>query len=118
MSTRLVGNLGEDRAVLYIQQQFGWKIIDRNLHKRFGEIDILAESKEFIILIEVKVKRSLTQGYAVEMVTPQKQRTLRKLAHFLQTEYNKPVRIDVLSIDNFASTQPIITYYPFAVGEL
>lgn len=116
MHTRGTGNLGEDVAVNFLAD-LGWKIVGRNLHYRFGEIDVLADSGEHMVIIEVKVKKSLSQGYAVEMVTPSKQRTLQKLAQWVAVEYNKPVRIDVITIDNFKSHQPVLTHYPFAVGE-
>ncbi len=116
MHTRGTGNLGEDAAVQFIAN-LGWKVVGRNLHYRFGEIDILADSGEHMVVVEVKVKKSLYQGHAVEMVTPSKQRTLQKLAKWIEQEYNKPVRIDVITIDNFNSNSLDLVHYPFAVGE-
>ena len=114
MSTRATGNLGESLAVTFLEK-LGWKVIQRNVHYRFGEIDILAETKDYIVIVEVKAKKDSSQGYAVEMITPSKKQVLRKLANLLQVEYNKPVRVDVIAIDGYADTAPNITHYPFAI---
>lgn len=114
MSTRTTGNLGEDLAVVFLER-LGWSILKRNIHYRFGEVDILADAKDYIVIVEVKAKKNSSQGYAVEMITPAKKRVLRKLANLLQVEYNKPVRVDVIAIDGYADSEPKITHYPFAV---
>lgn len=115
MDTRSLGSTGESEAVAYLEG-LGWKILARNIHLRFGEIDILADNGEFVVIVEVKMKRSHVQGTAAEMVTPAKQQTLRQLANLMQQQYNKPVRIDVIAIDNVFD-KPELTHYPFAVGE-
>lgn len=116
MHSRGTGNLGEDQAAAFLEG-LGWQIVGRNLHYRFGEVDILADSGESLVLVEVKAKKSSLRGFAVEMLTPSKQQVLRKLAKWVELEYNKPVRIDVITIDNFASSNHKLTHYPFAIGE-
>lgn len=115
--SRVVGNRGEDMAADYLVAH-GWRIVDRNVHYRYGEIDILARRGNELVLVEVKVKTSLRHGFAVEQITPAKQRTLRKLAKQIMMEYNKPVRVDVITIDNFR-TRPELMHYQNAVeGDL
>jgi putative endonuclease len=116
MHTRGIGANAEEAAVNFITQ-LGWKVIERNSHYRFGEIDILADNSETLILIEVKAKKSASHGLAVEMLTYSKQKTLLKLAKWVQSKYNKPVRIDVITIDNFTGRAPEIVHYPNAIGE-
>ncbi len=116
MNTRSIGNTGEAAAANYLQS-LGWKIIGQHLHYRFGEIDILAEAKDHLVIVEVKAKKSSSHGLAVEMLTKSKQAVLRKLAKLMVYEYNKPVRIDVITIDDFNSTCPKLVHYPFAIGE-
>ncbi|MEK7576858.1 MAG: YraN family protein [Patescibacteria group bacterium] len=50
---RRTGNLGEDIAELFLAG-CGYKIIDRNYLKKFGEIDIIVEISDTIRFIEVK----------------------------------------------------------------
>ncbi len=96
----------------------GWRIIGQNLHFRFGEVDLLADSGDYIVVVEVKAKKSSSHGFAVEMITREKQHTLIRLAKLMQTQYNKPVRVDVVAIDNFLGATPTITHYPFAIEEI
>ena len=61
---RRIGNLGEDIAELFLVKR-GFKIIDRNYLKKFGEIDIVARLSNTIRFIEVKsiVTREIGIGY-------------------------------------------------------
>lgn len=88
----------------------GWEILDRNPHLRFSEIDLLARDGKDIVIVEVKVKKSSSHGMAVEQVTPVKKLRLRRLAELVEQAYNSPVRVDVITIDDFASN-PKITHY-------
>ncbi len=47
------GFLGEERAVSYLLSQ-GFKILERNLKERYGEVDILALKDETFHFVEVK----------------------------------------------------------------
>ena len=49
--TQDIGNFGEDFTVNYLKKQ-GYKIIERNYHSRFGEIDIIAANKKVIAFVE------------------------------------------------------------------
>lgn len=116
MHTRDKGAYGESLVAEYLER-LGWRIVARNLHFRFGEVDVVALAEKKLVLVEVKVKAGGGFGRAVEMITPQKQRTLLRLAKLLQTKYNRPVRIDVVVIDYLGSSAPHLTHYPNAIGE-
>lgn len=47
-----IGNQGEEIAARYLQQQ-GYRILRRNYHSRYGEIDIICEYQRVIIFVEV-----------------------------------------------------------------
>ena len=49
----LSGILGEDKACAFLKKQ-GFKILKRNFHSKFGEIDIIATKDEILHFIEVK----------------------------------------------------------------
>jgi putative endonuclease len=51
--TQNTGKIGEDIAVRYLENN-GFEIVERNHTKKWGEIDIVAEKKNIIHLIEVK----------------------------------------------------------------
>jgi len=104
------GNWGEDKAVEYLRK-LGYKILERNLRLFCGEIDILAEDKKTIVLVEVKTVSGAGFGEAVELVRYKKQRKLRTLALALTQDYPKrDIRIDVIGVDGEE-----ITHYKDAV---
>lgn len=50
-----IGVFGEDFTVKYLKKQ-GYKILERNFHSRFGEIDVIALKKDVIVFVEVKTR--------------------------------------------------------------
>lgn len=55
----------------------GWQIIDRNWRRRRAEIDIVAQKAKIIYFIEVKFRRSDSQGGGVDYITPTKLRQIK-----------------------------------------
>lgn len=77
-----VGKLGEGLAKKYYKD-LGYKIIETNARKRFGEIDIVAQSNGKIIFCEVKTRSSDRFGSAVESLTyTKKKRILRMIRYY------------------------------------
>ncbi|MBR1779706.1 MAG: YraN family protein [Clostridia bacterium] len=58
----------------------GMQILERNYHSKYGEVDIIAKDKEYIIFIEVKTRRIDTISKPVESVDKIKQRKILKTA--------------------------------------
>ncbi len=64
--TQKIGELGEEIACKYLRSK-GFEIVERNYTKKWGEIDIVAKSKEKFYFIEVKsVSRSLLNSVGGE----------------------------------------------------
>lgn len=94
-----LGTSGEDLATEFLVDK-GYKILDRNLRLKVGEIDILAQDKDTIVIVEVKTKRYVNQGRPEEQVDYFKQRKLCLLARAISQQYpDQPIRIDVIAID-------------------
>ncbi len=56
--TQKIGELGEEIACKYLRSN-GFEIVERNYTKKWGEIDIIAKSKDKLYFVEVKsVSRS------------------------------------------------------------
>ena len=51
--TQKVGSLGEELVVRFLVRK-GYKILDRNFRRPWGELDIVATRKERIHFVEVK----------------------------------------------------------------
>ncbi len=52
MNTKLKGHWGEQQAADYLKRK-KYRIVGLNFSSRFGEIDIIAEKREYIGLLEV-----------------------------------------------------------------
>lgn len=88
MHTRAKGNIAEERGCDFLRLR-GYRIIDRNVYNRFGEIDIVALKDNVIHFVEVKSAQSYEQ--AVNNITPSK---LQKLNRTIQT-YLQKKRLDL-----------------------
>lgn len=95
------GKKGEDLAVDYLQHH-GYKIIERNFQKRYGEIDIVAQEGDTLVFVEVKTRRGSKFGSAVESVSPWKLKTLVRSCYFyksLHSELPEALRVDLVAVD-------------------
>lgn len=92
--------LGEDLAADFLSKK-GYRIIDRNFRKGYGEIDIIAVKGKVLIFIEVKTRKSLLFGGAKEAIREVKIRKLTRTAQFykmLHPELPETLRIDAVFI--------------------
>ncbi len=99
-SRTALGQRCEEIAVEYLRAQ-GYRIIERNVRMRFGEIDAVARDGDTLCFVEVRARSSTRFGWPEESVTPLKRRRLVRLAQgYLQRlrGHAGPVRFDVLSI--------------------
>ncbi|MCS7214806.1 MAG: YraN family protein [Thermodesulfovibrio sp.] len=100
MATVDLGKEGEKLAIDYLLAK-GYKILERNFRTVFGEIDIIARDKNYIVIIEVKRRLSERFGKAELSVNYKKQERIKKSALYyvsrLEKEY--PVRFDVIAIN-------------------
>lgn len=78
-----IGGRGEEVAADYYENK-GFYIAAKNFHGPFGEIDLIAESENEVVFVEVKVRRT-TAGYSPkEAVTQSKIQKIRKTAeHYI-----------------------------------
>ncbi|MEW5895977.1 MAG: YraN family protein [Candidatus Omnitrophota bacterium] len=100
MNNLSLGRAGESAAVKFLKA-CGYKILEQNYHKSYGEIDIVAMDGETLCFIEVKTRENLDYGHPFEAVTPSKQRNIRKMAktYLMEKEIeNIFVRFDVVGI--------------------
>ncbi|MEE0914232.1 MAG: YraN family protein [Ruminococcus sp.] len=96
---KTIGDKGEEYAVKHLKKQ-GYKIVVRNYRKRYGEIDIIAENKEYIVFVEVKTRHENSMTQPVDAVDKRKRMRLIKTASaFLsENETEKFCRFDVCEV--------------------
>lgn len=95
----LFGVKAEDRACKFLKKQ-GYKVIERNFHSKFGEIDIIAKKDEILHFIEVK---STAGDYEVaERLDAKKYEKILKTIKFYELKRGIPsdFQIDLVCISD------------------
>jgi len=104
-----LGRAGEEMALRTLQEA-GLTIVGCNWRCSVGEIDIIAEElaldyvrgapNQWLVLVEVRTRRGLRYGTALESITPRKAAKLRQVAHYYvqASGWDGPWRIDVVGI--------------------
>ena len=100
--TRL-GAGGERRAASCLETH-GYRLLARNWHAAFGELDLIAEDgpEQVFVFVEVKTRRGDRLGNPGEAITPSKRRKLMLAAQTFLAEQNaeqRPNRFDVVAIE-------------------
>ena len=92
---------GEDLATKYLKDK-GYKIIERNFRKGYGEIDIIAIQGRTLVFIEVKTRTGSLYGSPLEQISYFKLKSLVKTAQFyklLNPKLPDALRIDAISLE-------------------
>lgn len=100
MDKNQLGPLGE-RACAQALRKKGCRILDANYRSRFGEIDIIAEKKPYILFVEVKTRGPRAIASPMEAVTPAKrQRVVRTALLYLASHpCALQPRFDVIEVE-------------------
>jgi len=107
------GKVTEAFAENYLIQH-GLTPIDRNIHCRQGEIDLVMRDGDTFVFVEVKYRKNNHFGSAVEAVSIAKQNKIRHCVAFFfhkanLNEYNTPCRFDVIALEGNIN-QPQVTW--------
>ena len=100
-SRKQIGDLGEKLALKHLRKR-GYRIRETNFRCREGEIDIIAQDKDYLVFVEVRTRKSSDFGTPEESLTAAKKERLISLAlAYLQTHRNFPSlwRLDVVAIE-------------------
>ena len=100
MNRRAYGNAGEDAACAYLMRR-GWTILDRNVRRGRGEIDIVARKRDAVAFVEVKRRSGLGYGRPAEAVNREKQLLIAHAAALYMQENglsDSKIRFDVIEI--------------------
>ena len=109
-----LGNRGEAAAARFLER-LGYRIIERQMRNRFGELDLVALDRDVVVFVEVKTRTTLSAGHPTEAVTATKQRKITRsaLAYLKRRGWlEHRVRFDVIAVvwSNEAAT-PEIQHY-------
>jgi putative endonuclease len=102
-----IGQQAEQQAMLWLSRH-NLKLVERNYHSPFGEIDLIMREAAALIFIEVRYRQYNSFGGAAESVTHSKQQKIRKTAqHFLSQNpklASQACRFDVMAAQPGASS--------------
>lgn len=100
---------GEDLATIFLKKK-GYRIIERNFRKGYGEIDIVAVKDNTLVFVEVKTRTGNLYGSPLEQISYFKLKSLVKTAQFyrlLNPKLPEALRIDAISVILDYSNNPI-----------
>ena len=95
------GRQFEDLAKRWLEKR-GLRTVTRNYTCRLGELDLVMQDHEYVVIVEVKFRGRNALVSGPESVTSVKQsRLIRTTMHFLQCHPDlqaRPVRFDLISV--------------------
>lgn len=94
-----LGRNGEEKAAALLTEK-GYRILHRNWKSGKLEIDIIAETNDYVVFVEVKTRSDDYLEEPSEAVTPEKQRSIIFAAENFIMNYNidKESRFDIITI--------------------
>ena len=110
----IVGAWGEFLAAEYFKKR-KYKIVALNYRCKFGEIDLIVSNSQYLIFVEVKLRKSDKFAGASEFVDYHKQRKIRTTAelYLSQNSTDLQPRFDVIEIyapDGIETKNPTIRH--------
>ena len=93
-------------AAAYLRKK-RYRIVASGYRSRFGEIDLIAENRKYLVFVEVKLRKSDSFAKAYEFVDWNKQNRLRTTASYYLAENPTALqpRFDVIEIYAPAGTE-------------
>lgn len=112
---RLLGAWGEARVADYLRQK-GYRLLASGWRCRFGEIDLIACDRRYLLFVEVKLRKSADFAQAREFVDARKQAKLRSTALLYLSSHPTRLqpRFDVAEVyapQGVETRQPRIQYW-------
>ena len=95
-----LGTAAEDQAAAFLEKK-GYRILERNVAYKVGEVDIVAEDGETLVFIEVRSRTDPDQVHPAATVTRRKQRQIVRTA-MAYCQHHKirdtMIRFDVVAV--------------------
>ena len=101
MDRQEIGKLGERVARKFLKKR-GYHIRETNFRCREGEIDIIAQQKDYLVFIEVRTKSNSDFGTPEESTTRlKKEKLVTSALTYIDAHQNLPPlwRIDVVAVE-------------------
>ncbi len=95
----LAGAWGEALAAEYLRKK-RYKLVAAGYRSRFGEIDLIAQNRKFLVFVEVKLRKTADFALAREYVDRRKQERIKATAsmYLAQAPTVLQPRFDIIEI--------------------
>ena len=95
----IVGAWGEALAAEYLRKKH-YQIVAAGYSCRFGEIDLIAKNRKYLVFVEVKLRKNASFAQGREFVHREKQDRIRMTASIYLSQYQGDLqpRFDVIEI--------------------
>lgn len=103
VNRRALGLLGEEAAAELLERK-GWRILERNWRKPWGELDLVCrDDEDLLVFIEVKAQKVLPGFIPEQHIDERKRYRLQRLAQAYLFTHPKlrgeKFRIDVVAVE-------------------
>jgi putative endonuclease len=113
IATARLGRAGEKRAAWFYRLR-GYRIVDRNVRLRAGEIDLVVRRGKTLVIAEVKTRQSLAAGEGfVAVDRTKRERMIRLASEYVARYRDVQIRYDVLSLF-WNGRRFVVSHYPDA----
>lgn len=105
---QMQGSYGEDLAVKLLESK-DYNILERNWRCGHLEVDIIAENDDYLVIVEVKTRKTASLGAPEVFVDLNKQKHLISAAKYYAKFKNvtKEIRFDIISVINNPQGQEV-----------
>lgn len=112
--SNLLGAWGETLAAEYMRKK-RFKLNAMNYRCKFGEIDLIVSDKNYLVFVEVKLRKNASFAQAHEFVDVRKQQKIRMTAEMYLVDFPTLLqpRFDVIEIyapEGMSTQHPIINH--------
>ena len=109
-----MGAWGEMVAAQYLRNK-KYDVLGAGYRCRFGEIDLIVSDGQYIVFVEVKLRKSASFARAAEFVDYHKQNRIRTTAsmYLAQNSTDMQPRFDVIEVyaqDGYNTKDPVINH--------
>jgi len=104
--------MGEDAAAAFLRQK-GYKVLDRNWRGSRGELDLVCESGQILVFVEVKTRTPGPMNKPWQGMTPAKKSTLmRTVSEYLTRTglWERPCRLDLVAVEVAEGAEPVVEH--------
>ena len=110
----MVGAWGEALAAEYLRKK-RYQILEANFRTRIGEIDLIASNRQYLVFVEVKLRKNADFAMAREFVDYRKQGKIRSTAQLYLAYHPTRLqpRFDVIEIyapEGMETQSPVINH--------